>query len=100
MQAQTAPSIADTILAQLGHAPRLRMMVGARDFVDCGNALTFRFTARALSGIARVRVTLAGDDTYAVAFYDGDEAVTETTGVYADGLRETVEHFTGLALSL
>ena len=98
--AQTPVTVAATILAQLGGGGRLRMMVGARDFIDCGDALTFRFTARALPGIDRVQVILASDDTYTVRFYDGVEKVTETEGVYTDNLRATVEHFTGLALSL
>ncbi len=47
-------TIASIILAQLGGAHRLTAMIGARDFVDCGDALTFRFSARALYGINRV----------------------------------------------
>ena len=40
--------IATTILAQLGGSHRLAAMTGARDFLDCGDALAFRFSARAL----------------------------------------------------
>lgn len=95
-------NIASIILAQLGGTHRLAAMTGARDFLDCGDALAFRFSARALHGINRVKVRLAGDDTYTVAFYRGRlaEQVAESTGVYADGLREAIEHMTGLALSL
>ena len=95
-------TIASIILAQLGGAHRLAAMIGARDFVDCGDALTFRFSARSLRGINRVKVRLAGDDTYTVTLYKGRlaEQVAESTGVYADGLREVIEHMTGLALSL
>ena len=98
----TEPTVAATILAQLGGAHRLTAMIGARDFVDVGDALTFRFAARGLRGINRVHVRLAGDDTYAVTFYKGRLAdkVSETAGIYAENLRETVEHYTGLALSL
>jgi len=95
-------TIASIILAQLGGSGRLSAMIGARDFLDCGDALAFRFTARALHGINRVKVRLAGDDTYTVTLYKGRLAdqVAESTGVYCDALRETIEHHTGLALSL
>lgn len=100
--AAPVPTIAATILAQLGGAHRLGAMIGARDFVDCEDALTFRFAARALGAINRVQVRLAGDDTYTVTFYRGRlaEQVAEIAGVYADGLRAAVEHRTGLRLSL
>ena len=77
-------------------------MIGARDFVDCGDALTFRFAAKARRSINRVNVCLAGDDTYTVTFYKGRLAdkVEEFAGIYADGLRETIQSTTGLALSL
>lgn len=96
------PTIASTILAQLGGSGRLSAMIGARDFLDCGDALAFRFSARAKGGINRVKVRLAGDDTYTVTFYRGRlaEQVAEIDGIYADGLRETIENRTGLVLSL
>ena len=98
----TTYGTASIILAQLGGPSRLRVMIGARDFLDCGDALTFRFSARSLRGINRVKVRLAGDDTYTVTLYKGRlaEQVADSTGVYADGLREAIEHHTGLALSL
>jgi len=100
--ASESPTPAAVILAQLGGAHRLTAMIGARDFVDGGDALTFRFVARALGGINRVRVTLTPADTYRVSFHRGRaaEQVAEVAGVYADGLRAAVEHHTGLALSL
>jgi hypothetical protein len=102
MNTPTVPTIANVILAQLGGAGRLTAMIGARDFLDCGNALAFRFTARSLRAINRIRVELAPDDTYTVTFYRGRLAIVvqTITGVYADGLRETIEHATGLYLSL
>lgn len=102
MQTTTVPTIAETIAAQLGGTHRLTAMIGAHGFVGSDRTLTFRFTARALHGINRVNVRLAGDDTYTVTFYKGRLAdrVSETTGVYCDGLRETIEHATGLYLSL
>lgn len=95
-------TIASIILAQLGGRGRLAAMIGARDFVDCGDALTFRFSARAKGGINRVKVRLAGDDTYTVTFYKGRlaEQVADVDGICADGLREAIERMTGLALSL
>lgn len=98
----TTYGTASIILAQLGGPSRLRAMIGARDFLDCGDALTFRFSARALRGINRVKVRLAGDDAYTVTFYKGRlaEQVAESTGICADGLREAIERWTGLALSL
>ena len=97
-------SIATTILAQLGGAGRLSAMIGARDFMDNGNGLGFRFTAKGTRSINRVRVTLAPDDTYTVEFWSvrGVNAtlVATVSDVYADSLRETIEHYTGLALSL
>lgn len=95
-------NIASIILVQLGGSGRLTAMIGARDFLDCGDALTFRFSARGKGGINRVKVRLAEDDTYTVTFYKGRLAdqVAEVDGIYADGLREAIENRTGLALSL
>lgn len=104
MQTTTVPTIAETIAAQLGGTHRLRAMIGAHGFMGSDRTLTFRFTARALSGINAVVVELSADDTYRVAFYavrgPSRRLVSEATGVYADGLRETIEHATGLYLSL
>lgn len=97
-------SAAETILAQLGGASRLKAMTGARDFVGGDADLTFRFRARALDGINAVRVTLDASDTYTVECFAvknrKPEKVAASTGVYAEGLRETIEHHTGLCLSL
>lgn len=102
MHTETAPKVAATILTQLGGAGRLSVMIGARDFLDCGDGLAFRFAARAFRSINRLKVTLCPDDTYAITFYKGRiaDTVCETSGIYADGLREAIEHYTGLALSL
>lgn len=102
-------TVANTILAQLGGAGRLSVMIGAHGFTADGPALIFKFKARAKRGIKAIKVTLDASDTYSVEFYMPRGSLRRGTytvetrglsGVYADSLRDVIEYETGLALSL
>lgn len=95
-------SIAQTILAQLGGS-RFMAMTGAKNFLDCGQALQFDLPARfAKGGINKVRVTLEPSDTYTVSFLKyrpralDCQTVAEVSEVYADSLRQVFTRETGL----
>lgn len=99
-------TVATTILAQLGGARRLSVMIGAHSFMSDGPALIFKFRAKASKGIKAIKVTLDPSDTYTVRFWRiGSRGldvrqVAEHSDVYADDLRTVIEAETGLYLSL
>ncbi len=97
-------TIATTILAQLGSSNRLTAMIGAKLFLDCGNGLRFKFTAKAKNRSNCIAVTLDPTDTYTVVFnrIHGTNVteVSSHSDVYADGLRSLIEDETGLYLAL
>lgn len=104
MNATQTPTVAATILAQLGGSNRLFAMVGANNFVDGGNYLSFRLGMKGTDGINAVRVTLTPADEYRVEFFAirGTKFRTVATvdGVPNTNLRECIENATGLRLSL
>jgi hypothetical protein len=64
-------SVAETILNQLG-GNRFKVMTGAKDFIDDGNALEFSFPtckAGTCKGVSRCRIELMPVDLYKVTFY-------------------------------
>lgn len=98
--------IARTICEQLGGMHRLKVMVGARDFVAIANGLAFRIPGKnfARDSINLIRVTLTPSDDYTVEFMRvrGARAkvVSAVRGVYCDQLVSLFEDTTGLTLRM
>jgi len=92
-----------TILEQLGGVGRIRVMTGAKNFILLPNGVTFQFPNPQRSRGNVVEVTLAGDDTYTVKFYNlagrTKKLVHEVDGIYFDQLKGVFERQTGLYLS-
>jgi hypothetical protein len=105
-----AKQIAGEILRQLGHA-KFKAMTGAKELVtfedlDSKRAwpgLAFKLP---LGKVRVVRIALSPDDTYTIQFFtrkreDHHELfIEELEGIYCDQLKDTIEHYTGLRLSL
>jgi hypothetical protein len=96
-------NIANTIALQLGGTGRLSAMVGAHNFLDHGDALSFKFKGSRVASYCKIKLD-AGTDTYTVTLakirkYELHKAQVFDL-VYADGLRELFERVTGLYLSL
>jgi len=100
----TTTTVATTILEQLGGPGRLAAMTSARNFLDHGNALSFKF--KGSRKVNYVKVTLDPSDTYTVEFgklnaRSLEYKVVETLdGVYADMLVDLFEKTTGLYLTI
>jgi len=94
------------ILRQMGGSHRLGAMIGAHSFVyvDAGDALIFRWKARAKNKANSVKMTLEPSDTYRVEFWSirgtTIKQVGDFDGIYADQLKPLFETQTGLYLSL
>lgn len=98
-------TIAQTILAQLGGANRLKAMTGAHSFVAGERDLTFQFGRKSpRNQIKYVKIILTPDDLYTVKFFQYKKLeaieVASISGIYADMLKTTIENETGLFLSL
>jgi hypothetical protein len=95
-----AANTAQTIADQLG-TPALAMM-GATNLLGDDRALQFKI--RGCRKVTNIRIELADDDTYTVAFWKirglDMAKVAEVDMVYADGLRQVIEAKTGLYLSI
>ena len=96
-------SVATTILNQLG-GNKFRVMTGAKNFMDHGNALSMRI-GRYSSNSNYLKITLNGSDLYDVRFSKvtkmGEEkSVREFYDVYNDMLVEIFESHTGMYTSL
>lgn len=96
-------TIASTILDQLGGTRRLSVMTGARNFVDHGDAVSFR-VGRNANGVNYVKVTLTPQDVYDVEFryvtVNRNVLKSAVNEVYVDTLVPVVEAGTGMYLSL
>jgi len=100
-----APEI---ILQQLGGAGRLKMMIGAKNFVKGkrnGNEYLMFMIGRNAKGVNKIIIEYdRGRDLYNVEFgrVRGAEfkTLSSVKGVYADQLKETIEGHTGMYLSL
>ena len=91
--------IAITILQQLG-GNRFIAMTGAKNLVNHGDALSFKFPKPRDRRVNYCKVTLSADDTYSVEFgyirglkYQPDEPIQ---GVYNDQLQPIFTDKTGL----
>lgn len=95
-------TIAQTILSQLG-GRRFVAMTGAKNFIDCGDYLTFKLSKNA-SRATHVKIKLDPSDTYVMEFIRvrGTDVATIkiTEMIYAESLRTVFEEFTGLRTSL
>ena len=96
-------SVAITILNQLG-GNKFRVMTGAKNFMDHGNALSMRI-GRNSSNSNYLKITLNDSDLYDVRFSKvtkmGEEkSVREFNDVYNDMLVEIFESHTGMYTSL
>lgn len=98
----TDMEVAETILRQMGGAGRLKMMIGAKDFVGDKDSVQFRWAARSKNLANKLRVTLLPSDTYRMDFYRVKRAgrelapVSSHEGVYAEDLVPIFERETGL----
>ena len=96
-------SVATTLLNQLG-GNKFRVMTGAKNFMDHGNALSMRI-GRNSSNSNYLKITLNDSDLYDVRFSKvtkmGEEkSVREFNDVYNDMLVEIFESHTGMYTSL
>lgn len=93
---------AQTIINQLG-GNRFLAMTGAKHLVNTGNGLRFKLPRGARDGVNCAAVTLNGD-LYDVQYLKvrglDCKTVSESTGVYADGLAADFTQSTGLSTSL
>jgi len=97
----TDMQIAETIVQQLGGAGRLRVMVGAYNFVAIKNGLSFRIKNQKANFI---KITLNGKDLYdlEIGRFRGlnYKVVYEGEDLYNDMLKPAIEKATGMYLSL
>lgn len=94
--------ISKTIGEQLGGFGRLSAMINARNFLDHGDALSFRFSGNRKMSFCKI--TLDDSDTYTVVLgairnFEVREKVS-ASGIYADQLVDLFERETGLYLSV
>ncbi len=105
MNRQRTAGVAETILKQMGGSGRLRAMIGAHNFSTSGNDLSFLFPNRQRSKGNAVKVSYdVGKDLYDMDFFNvsikGSKKVASFSDLYWDGLIETFQRQTGLALRL
>lgn len=99
-------SVAATILKQMGGPGRLKMMIGAKHFIDHGKSLSFQFPNRQRSKGNYVKITLRPDDTYDMEFLvisGGGTKVKKVktySGITFDQLQPLFTQWTGLHLKL
>ena len=96
-------SVAKTILSQLG-GNKFAAMTGAKNFVDCGDALSMRI-GRNKTSSNYLKITLNMMDLYDVRFSrvslkGGEMSVTEYNNIFNDQLVEVFEKHTGMYTSL
>lgn len=98
------PTVADTILDQMGGSRRLGLMIGANSFLGDEKSVRFRFKTRAKNGSNMFRVTLDPSDTYTIEFISVRGASVKVKDkledVYAEDLVRIFQEKTGLYLSL
>ena len=91
-------SVAKTILSQLG-GNKFAAMTGAKNFVDCGDALSMRI-GRNKTSSNYLKVTLNSMDLYDMKFSrvspkGGERSITEYNNIFNDQLGEVFEKHTG-----
>ena len=96
-------SVAKTILSQLG-GNKFAVMTGAKNFVDCGDALSMRI-GRNKTSSNYLKVTLNSLDLYDMKFSrvspkGGERSITEYNNIFNDQLVEVFEKHTGMYTKL
>jgi len=96
-------SVAKTILEQLG-GNQFRMMTGAKNLVDCGDALAMKI-GRNSSNSNYLKITLNSMDLYDMEFckltkMGEKKSVTEYNNVYNDMMTDQFTAHTGMYTSL
>ena len=102
--------VANTILAQLG-GNRFKVMTGANSFAGDDNSLSFKLPSRMTQDHIRgVKIVLNSLDLYDVTYYKMAGSfkrgnlrvvtVAESSGLYADMLRDDFTAKTGLEVSM
>lgn len=93
-------SVATIIRGQIGG--KALFMLGAKNLLDCGNALSFR--VRGSKAVNYIKVTLNSMDTYDMEFGKiwglNYKVVAEHNGIYCDRMHEIIRNETGLATNL
>ena len=96
-------NIAATIQNQIGN--RALYMLGAKNLIDHGDALSFRIRGSRKANY--IKVTLDPSDTYSIEFKKLGRApaykvtdVADFSGVYVDSLHAIIERTTGLYTSI
>jgi len=92
--------VAAIILKQMGGFGRLKAMIGAKNFSKTADSLTFQWPSKQRSTGNALKVTLKGDDTYDMEFFNGPKSVKKYDGVYNDQLKSIFEKQTGLYLTM
>ena len=99
-----AGAVANTILKQMGGQRRLMMMIGAKNFVDLGKGVGFRWPNKQRSKGNYVEIKLTGSDLYDMTFFNlsmkAKKKVKEYRGLYFDMLVDTFENQTGWYLRM
>lgn len=94
--------VAAAIFSQFGGFLALKMIGGTCGYGE--TKINVAFKAKAKNKSNRVVITLAGDDTYTVEFWNcrgvNMNKIERLDGIYADQLRPTFESKTGLYLSM
>jgi len=97
-------AVANEIVRQLGGSGRLGAMIAASQYVYTDNSLQFKFKGSKKSNM--IKITLNSMDLYDVEFikYSPSKYTCKTVkaenGIYNDMLKDRIEQFTGLYLSL
>ena len=93
-------SVANTIREQIGH--RALFMLGAKNLIDHGDALSFRI--RGSKAVNYIKITLTPADLYDIEFGKvwGSKYTVKSTveSYYVDMLHTAIEEATGLYTSL
>lgn len=99
----TDPTIAKTIIEQMGGAGKIRAMVGVKTFMVSEDGVSFQFKGSRKMNC--VRITLDPSDTYTMTLYKlmpkkmELKKIGEFDGLFWDQLKPVFERETGLYLS-
>lgn len=91
----------DVLMQQLGGTNRLKVMIGAYNFIKSANTVTFMFKG---SKVANRVLIAVEDDLYNLTFYKqrgvNCPIVKEFKGIGVEQLKPTIENYVKLRLSL
>ena len=100
LESEGEDDVATIILKQMGGFGRLKAMLGAKNFSKDASSLTFQWPSKQRSKGNAVKISLRGDDTYDMEFFNGPKSVKKYDGVYNDQLKSIFEKQTGLYLTM